>query len=223
MRCWSLLLLVTTATAIPASPPGRTLLARDWPANCVPGHDFTVSNFTLSIPKSDAANKTTITFGFSSKQTRIETTCRRSASTWPVYLVKSARERFACDNSSVEFIYDVAPGSGDKKGTLALMEAACTEGTKKWGWLPIETGGSVDMELQCEEDKTDAASNCKSKSDTVSGNYISYALRPHIEPDEPVPWTIGDEGGREDCRNAPADRCPDGGDDGGDDGSGSGK
>ncbi|TLD20765.1 hypothetical protein PspLS_08550 [Pyricularia sp. CBS 133598] len=221
MRCWFILLIATTAIAIPTSP-GSTLLARDWPANCVPGHDFTVSNFSLSIPKSDATNKTTITFGFSSKQTKIETTCRRSSKTWPVYLVKSARERFACDNSSVEFIYDAAPGSSsadkNNKGTLALMEAACTEGTKKWGWLPIETGGSVDLELQCEEDEKDGASKCKSKSESVTGNYISYALRPHIEPEDPVPWTIGDEAGREDCRGAPADRCPDG-----DDGSGSGE
>ncbi|TLS26317.1 hypothetical protein PpBr36_05366 [Pyricularia pennisetigena] len=213
MRCWSLLLLAATATAIPASL-GNALVTRDWPENCVPGHDFAVSNFTLSIPKSDAANKTTITFDFSSKQTRIETRCRRSADTWPIYLVKSARERFACDNSSVEFIYDVNPESGNKKGTLALMEAACTEGTKKWGWSPIETGGSLDLELQCEEDKKDGTSSCKGKDESVKGNYISYALRPHIEPDDPVPWTIGDEGGREDCRGAPSDRCPDGSDDG---------
>ncbi|KAI6355759.1 hypothetical protein MCOR25_008094 [Pyricularia grisea] len=220
MRCWSLLLLAATVTAIPASAPGNALVTRDWPVNCVPGHDFTISNFTISIPKTDAANKTTITFGFSSKQTKVETTCRRSSKTWPVYLVKSARERFACDNSSVEFIYDVVPGSGDKKGTLALMEAACTEGTEEWGWTPIETGGSVDLELQCDEDKKDEANKCKGKDERVSGSYISYALRPHIEPEDPDPWIIGDEGGREDCRGAPRDRCPDGGDD---DDSGSGE
>jgi hypothetical protein len=82
----------------------------EYPAN------YTVADFTIFTPSNGTANTTS--FHFTDVGTGVDTICQRNESSQSVTPTPGATERWPCDNTDIEFIYQY--------NGLTLIEAACT-------------------------------------------------------------------------------------------------
>ncbi|KAH8788731.1 hypothetical protein F5883DRAFT_10136 [Diaporthe sp. PMI_573] len=136
------------ATAIPKENLAQDC---DYPAY------FTIQDFTTFSPS--ASNKTEVTFGYVDSDTDITTTCNLNSTSTDLG-AEGAAARYACDNSSVNFIW--------QNNKLTMIELACPTSSVQY-----DTSGSWIPSLTCKDATNGAGVECVTNSTTYQGQFTS--------------------------------------------------
>ncbi|KAI1481695.1 hypothetical protein K445DRAFT_315093 [Daldinia sp. EC12] len=150
-----LLAIPAVSTALKYAVP-MSLKATDctFPAN------YTVSNFTIYTDRFDSAKNST-SFIFDDPSTGINTNCSRNSTS-----KLHGSNRWPCDDSNVEFIYQTTGIAG-----LTLIEAACP------GNVPqFEAAGLVRPDLACTN--STSGTTCVAKQSPIVGDFDSLQPAP---------------------------------------------
>ncbi|KAK2611136.1 hypothetical protein N8I77_004511 [Diaporthe amygdali] len=116
---------------------------------------FTIQNFATCTPNS--SNQTEVTFGYVDSDTNITTSCNLNSTSENIG-AEGAAPRYACDNSSVNFIW--------QKNKLTVIELACSTSSVQY-----DTSGSWTPTLAC-QDSTGGV-ECTANQTSYQGQFTS--------------------------------------------------
>lgn len=124
---------------------------------------FTIQGFTTFTPS--ASNNTEVNFGYVDSDTDITTTCALNSTSTNVGAAGAAA-RYACDNSSINFIW--------QNNKLTMIELACPTSSVQY-----DTSGSWIPTLGCTDVTDGSGVRCAANQTTYQGQFTS------IEPLKP--------------------------------------
>lgn len=91
--------------------------------DCIMPATFNIRNFHVFAPQ-DTTKSFLIQFAFNDTDTNIDTNCQYNSSSVNVG-PEGLTPRWACDNPTVQFIYENGDNSTDNDPVLTLIEKAC--------------------------------------------------------------------------------------------------
>ncbi|KAK3995360.1 hypothetical protein QBC44DRAFT_320194 [Cladorrhinum sp. PSN332] len=110
--------------------------------DCIMPEDFTVQNLVLWLPAADNTNKGIINFQYTNNGTGIDSPCHYNSTSVNV-APEGLTERYACDDTNVQFIWQSQVGTN---GSLTLIEKACPNSNMS---VSFEASGSIRPLLSC--------------------------------------------------------------------------